>query len=63
MINTTSPLLLVGSIPLDDTTAVLDAVADYIRRRVPTSAPAEITVDAPADLEAALTPLLREPMR
>ena len=33
---------------------VLDAVADYIRRRVPTSAPAEITVDAPADLEAAL---------
>ena len=34
MINTTSPLLLVGSIPLDDTTAVLDAVADTIGPRL-----------------------------
>ena len=33
---------------------VLDAVADYIRRRVPQSAPAEITVEADPGLEAAL---------
>ena len=33
---------------------VLERVADYIRRRVPTSAPVEITVDVPADLTARL---------
>ena len=47
----------IGSKPALEPTAVrpvLDAVADYIRRRVPQSAPAEITVEADAGLEAAL---------
>lgn len=53
----------IGSLPTLEPTRVrpvLDGVADYMRRRVPTSAPVTITVDAPDDLWARLNPDLFE---
>lgn len=39
---------------------VLDRVADYVRRRLPQSAPVALSVEAPADLQAALNAELFE---
>ena len=53
----------IGSQPALEPTAIgplLESVADYIRRRVPTSSPVAITVDAPADLSALLNGQLAE---